>query len=52
VFNSSGVFIKKFGSHGRDEGQFDRPSGIAISPDGLGSILRNFISAEKFSDNL
>ena len=35
VFTSSGVFITKFGSKGTGPGEFDRPSGICISPEGL-----------------
>jgi hypothetical protein len=35
VFSSSGVFLRKFGSNGKEPGQFDRPSGIAISNEGL-----------------
>ena len=34
VFSSAGVFIRTFGSKGTGPGEFDRPSGICISPDG------------------
>ena len=34
VFSSAGVFIRTFGSKGTGPGEFDRPSGICISPEG------------------
>ncbi len=34
VFSSSGVFLTKFGMKGTGPGEFDRPSGVCISPDG------------------
>src|SRR5580692_6556405 len=33
LFNIDGMFIKKFGSIGEDNGQFALPSGIAFSSD-------------------
>jgi tripartite motif-containing protein 71 len=35
IFSSSGTFIKSFGSKGIGPGEFDRPSGVCISSDGL-----------------
>lgn len=32
VFSSSGRFISKFGMKGTGPGEFDRPSGICVSP--------------------
>ena len=35
VFSSSGVFLTKFGSRGKGPGEFDRPSGVCVSREGL-----------------
>ena len=34
VFNSEGNFLRKWGSRGSEDGQFDRPYGLAIGSDG------------------
>jgi tripartite motif-containing protein 71 len=34
VFTPNGQFLKKFGLKGNGPGEFDRPSGICISPAG------------------
>ena len=34
VFNSVGAFVRKFGGPGSAPGQFNRPSSLAIAPDG------------------
>ena len=34
MFSSSGVFLKKFGIKGSGPGEFERPSGICMTPDG------------------
>jgi len=32
VFTTEGTFVSKFGSKGCEPGQFDRPSGLCLSP--------------------
>jgi DNA-binding beta-propeller fold protein YncE len=32
VFNANGKFLKSFGSPGKDDGQFDHPTGLAFDP--------------------
>ncbi|VEN37475.1 unnamed protein product [Callosobruchus maculatus] len=34
VFNPDGEFLFKFGSQGTGKGQFDRPAGITLNPQG------------------
>ena len=34
AFDTDGKFISKFGSKGKQDGQFNRPEDIAIDPDG------------------
>uniref|UniRef100_A0A8C0UKW3 Tripartite motif-containing protein 71 n=1 Tax=Cyanistes caeruleus TaxID=156563 RepID=A0A8C0UKW3_CYACU len=35
IFESNGSFLCKFGTQGSGFGQMDRPSGIAVTPDGM-----------------
>ena len=35
MFETNGSFLCKFGAQGSGFGQMDRPSGIAVTPDGL-----------------
>ncbi|GFR79464.1 tripartite motif-containing protein [Elysia marginata] len=37
VFSNRGVFVKTFGRHGQDEGEFDYLAGIAVN--GLGQVI-------------
>ena len=34
IFTSAGTFVAAFGSSGTGPGQFERPSGVCVSPDG------------------
>ena len=34
AFDTDGKFVSKFGSKGKQDGQFNRPEDIAIDPDG------------------
>ena len=34
IFTAQGVFVTKFGVKGSGPGEFDRPSGVCVSPDG------------------